>query len=86
MLSALCASQISSNFPQKLKRKGNILLCDYKLMDVVQTNTINAKKQQLVAPLVLLQKNPDNKLIPVAFRVSLAFRYSKCYILSYSLN
>uniref|UniRef100_A0AAX7UGN5 Uncharacterized protein n=2 Tax=Haplochromini TaxID=319058 RepID=A0AAX7UGN5_ASTCA len=49
--------------------KGNIFLCDYKLLDGVQPNTINKKKQYLMAPLILLQKTPDNKLMPIAIQL-----------------
>ncbi|KAL3999916.1 metalloproteinase inhibitor 2 [Sarotherodon galilaeus] len=49
--------------------KGNIFLCDYKLLDGVQPNTINRKKQYLMAPLILLQKTPDNKLMPIAIQL-----------------
>uniref|UniRef100_A0A3Q2ZE72 Hydroperoxide isomerase ALOXE3-like n=1 Tax=Kryptolebias marmoratus TaxID=37003 RepID=A0A3Q2ZE72_KRYMA len=48
---------------------GNIFLCDYKILDGVKTNTINGKKQYLMAPLVLLQKTPDGKLMPIAIQL-----------------
>uniref|UniRef100_A0A3Q2WX98 Hydroperoxide isomerase ALOXE3-like n=1 Tax=Haplochromis burtoni TaxID=8153 RepID=A0A3Q2WX98_HAPBU len=48
--------------------KGNIFLCDYKLLDGIQTNTINEKKQYLMAPLVLLWKT-DGKLKPIAIQL-----------------
>ncbi|KAF7642762.1 hypothetical protein LDENG_00251090, partial [Lucifuga dentata] len=47
-------------------KRGNIFLCDYKLLDGVQTNVINGKKQYLVAP---LHKTPDDKLMPVAIQL-----------------
>ncbi|KAL3999915.1 galectin-3-binding protein [Sarotherodon galilaeus] len=50
-------------------KKGNIFLCDYKLLDGVETNTINDKKQYLMAPLVLLQKTEDNNLMPIAIQL-----------------
>ncbi|XP_035992938.1 polyunsaturated fatty acid lipoxygenase ALOX15B-like [Fundulus heteroclitus] len=50
-------------------RKGNIFLCDYKQLDGVKTNIINGKKQYLVAPLVLLHKTPDDKLMPIAIQL-----------------
>ncbi|XP_072241090.1 arachidonate 12-lipoxygenase, 12R-type-like [Leuresthes tenuis] len=50
-------------------KKGNIFLCDYKQMDGVQANTINGKQQYLMAPLVLLQKTPDDKLMPIAIQL-----------------
>ncbi|XP_041840057.1 polyunsaturated fatty acid lipoxygenase ALOX15B-like [Melanotaenia boesemani] len=50
-------------------KKGNIFLCDYKRMDGAQANVINGKKQYIVAPLVLLQKTPDDKLMPIAIQL-----------------
>ncbi|TDH05409.1 hypothetical protein EPR50_G00142250 [Perca flavescens] len=47
---------------------GNIFLCDYKLLDGVKANTINGKKQYLMAPLILLHKTPDDKLMPIAIQ------------------
>uniref|UniRef100_A0A8C9ZZQ7 Lipoxygenase domain-containing protein n=1 Tax=Sander lucioperca TaxID=283035 RepID=A0A8C9ZZQ7_SANLU len=52
-------------------KKGNIFLCDYKRLDGVKANIINLKKQYLMAPLVLLHKTPDDKLMPVAIQVRL---------------
>ncbi|XP_059197430.1 polyunsaturated fatty acid lipoxygenase ALOX15B-like [Centropristis striata] len=49
--------------------KGNIFLCDYKHLDGLKANTINGKKQYLMAPLVLLHKTPDDKLMPVAIQL-----------------
>ncbi|XP_060914323.1 polyunsaturated fatty acid lipoxygenase ALOX15B-like [Labrus mixtus] len=50
-------------------KKGNIYLCDYKRLDGVEANIINGKKQYLMAPLVLLHKTPDDKLIPIAIQL-----------------
>ncbi|XP_020504091.2 arachidonate 12-lipoxygenase, 12R-type [Labrus bergylta] len=50
-------------------QKGNIYLCDYKQLDGVKPNTINGKKQYLMAPLVLLHKTPDDKLMPIAIQL-----------------
>ncbi|XP_028445223.1 arachidonate 5-lipoxygenase-like [Perca flavescens] len=50
-------------------KKGNIFLCDYKRLDGVKANTINGKKQYLMAPLVLLHKTPDDKLMPIAIQL-----------------
>ncbi|KAK2863561.1 hypothetical protein Q5P01_003094 [Channa striata] len=50
-------------------KHGNIFLCDYKTLDGLQPNTINGKKQYLVAPLVLLHKTPDEKLVPIAIQL-----------------
>uniref|UniRef100_A0A3Q1ILX8 Arachidonate 15-lipoxygenase B-like n=1 Tax=Anabas testudineus TaxID=64144 RepID=A0A3Q1ILX8_ANATE len=44
-------------------KNGNIFLCDYKRLDGVKTSIINEKKQYLMAPLVLLHKTPNDKLI-----------------------
>ncbi|XP_038126929.1 polyunsaturated fatty acid lipoxygenase ALOX15B-like [Cyprinodon tularosa] len=49
--------------------KGNIFLCDYKQMDGVKASTINDKQQYLMAPLVLLHKTPDDKLMPIAIQL-----------------
>uniref|UniRef100_A0A7N8WU53 Arachidonate 15-lipoxygenase B-like n=1 Tax=Mastacembelus armatus TaxID=205130 RepID=A0A7N8WU53_9TELE len=49
--------------------KGNIFLCDYKLLDGLNANTINGKKQYLMAPLVLLHKRPDDTLMPIAIQL-----------------
>ncbi|XP_039463064.1 polyunsaturated fatty acid lipoxygenase ALOX15B-like isoform X2 [Oreochromis aureus] len=56
------------NLAEEMK-KGNIFLCDYKLLDGVQANTINGKQQFLMAPLVLLQKTNDDKLMPIAIQL-----------------
>ncbi|XP_049426865.1 polyunsaturated fatty acid lipoxygenase ALOX15B-like [Epinephelus fuscoguttatus] len=50
-------------------KKGNIFLCDYKQLDGVKTNTINGKKQYMMAPLVLLHKTPDDELMPIAIQL-----------------
>uniref|UniRef100_A0AAX7TVW4 Uncharacterized protein n=1 Tax=Astatotilapia calliptera TaxID=8154 RepID=A0AAX7TVW4_ASTCA len=80
-----CCKALPKNFPvtgdmvslhgrgsladEMMVSKGNIFLCDYKLLDGVQPNTINKKKQYLMAPLILLQKTPDNKLMPIAIQL-----------------
>uniref|UniRef100_A0A674P1B9 Arachidonate epidermal lipoxygenase 3 n=1 Tax=Takifugu rubripes TaxID=31033 RepID=A0A674P1B9_TAKRU len=50
-------------------QKGNIFLCDYKSLDGIKANTINGKQQYLMAPLVLLHKTPDDKLMPIAIQL-----------------
>uniref|UniRef100_A0A1A7WEZ7 Arachidonate 15-lipoxygenase, type B n=3 Tax=Iconisemion striatum TaxID=60296 RepID=A0A1A7WEZ7_9TELE len=50
-------------------QKGHIFLCDYKNMDGVKANIINGKQQYLMAPLVLLQKTPDEQLMPIAIQL-----------------
>ncbi|KAM6930935.1 polyunsaturated fatty acid lipoxygenase ALOX15B-like [Xenentodon cancila] len=48
--------------------KGNIFLCDYKILDGVKTNIINNKEQYLAAPLVLLRLE-DGKMKPIAIQL-----------------
>uniref|UniRef100_A0A3Q2NY64 Arachidonate 15-lipoxygenase type B n=1 Tax=Fundulus heteroclitus TaxID=8078 RepID=A0A3Q2NY64_FUNHE len=50
-------------------KNGNIFLCDYKVLDGIPTNVINGKKQYLMAPLVLLQKTEENKIMPIAIQL-----------------
>ncbi|KAL3066525.1 hypothetical protein OYC64_016474 [Pagothenia borchgrevinki] len=50
-------------------KNGNIFLLDYKRLDGLKANMINGKQQYLMAPLVLLQKTPDDKLIPIAIQL-----------------
>uniref|UniRef100_A0A3B4FR53 Lipoxygenase domain-containing protein n=1 Tax=Pundamilia nyererei TaxID=303518 RepID=A0A3B4FR53_9CICH len=78
-----CCAALPSNFPvtddmvfprgqcslRDEIKKGNIFLCDYKHLEGVKTNTINGKKQYLMAPLVLLHKAPDDKLMPIAIQL-----------------
>ncbi|XP_078808565.1 polyunsaturated fatty acid lipoxygenase ALOX8-like isoform X2 [Oryzias latipes] len=49
--------------------KGNIFLCDYKILDGVETNTINDKKQYLAAPLVLLHQTEEEMMMPIAIQL-----------------
>ncbi|XP_030604419.1 hydroperoxide isomerase ALOXE3-like [Archocentrus centrarchus] len=49
--------------------KGHIFLCDYKLLDGVEPNIISGKQQYLTAPLVLLWKNDEDELVPVAIQL-----------------
>ncbi|XP_061586262.1 polyunsaturated fatty acid lipoxygenase ALOX15B-like [Cololabis saira] len=49
-------------------KNGNIFLCDYKILDGVETNTINEKKQYLAAPLVLLRLD-GGKMKPIAIQL-----------------
>ncbi|XP_061535674.1 arachidonate 12-lipoxygenase, 12R-type-like isoform X1 [Phycodurus eques] len=57
-----------SNLSQELK-EGNIYLCDYKNLDGMPANTIQGIQQYLMAPLVLLHKRPDDKLMPIAIQL-----------------
>ncbi|XP_034058972.1 arachidonate 8S-lipoxygenase-like [Gymnodraco acuticeps] len=50
-------------------KKGNIFLCDYKLLHGLKANIIDGKQQYMMAPLVLLHKTPDDKLKPVAIQL-----------------
>ncbi|XP_037620708.1 polyunsaturated fatty acid lipoxygenase ALOX15B-like [Sebastes umbrosus] len=50
-------------------KNGNIFLLDYKSLDGIKANIINGKKQYLMAPLVLLHKTPDDKLMPIAIQL-----------------
>jgi len=54
---------------QEEMKAGNIFLVDYKRMDGLSTNVVNKKKQYVAAPLVLLHKTPDDKLIPIAIQL-----------------
>ncbi|XP_055080638.1 polyunsaturated fatty acid lipoxygenase ALOX15B-like [Periophthalmus magnuspinnatus] len=78
-----CCTSLPSNFPvtddmvsleggatlTDEMEKGNIFLCDYKILDGVKTNVINGEVQYLAAPLVLLHKTPDDSLKPVAIQL-----------------
>ncbi|KAM3624671.1 uncharacterized protein V6R79_026386 [Siganus canaliculatus] len=57
-----------SSLQDEMKR-GNIFLCDYKCLEGVKPNTINGKKQYLMAPLVLLQQTSDDELLPIAIQL-----------------
>ncbi|KAI9525377.1 hypothetical protein NQZ68_005923 [Dissostichus eleginoides] len=50
-------------------KKGNIFLCDYKLLDGLKPNIIDGKQQYMAAPLVLLHKTSYDELIPVAIQL-----------------
>ncbi|XP_059196990.1 arachidonate 12-lipoxygenase, 12R-type-like [Centropristis striata] len=50
-------------------KKGNMFLCDYKRLDGLEVNNIDGKRQYLMAPLVLLHKTPDDKLMPIAIQL-----------------
>ncbi|XP_061685577.1 arachidonate 12-lipoxygenase, 12R-type-like [Syngnathoides biaculeatus] len=57
-----------SSLSKELK-EGNIYLCDYKNLDSTPANTIEGMQQFLTAPLVLLHKRPDDKLMPIAIQL-----------------
>ncbi|KAM4746625.1 LOW QUALITY PROTEIN: arachidonate 12-lipoxygenase, 12R-type-like [Anableps anableps] len=48
-------------------KKGNIFLCDYKMLDGVKPNIIDGKQQYLAAP--LLHQTPDDKLMSIAIQL-----------------
>ncbi|XP_036069662.1 polyunsaturated fatty acid lipoxygenase ALOX8-like [Oryzias melastigma] len=65
------ADKVFQNAPVDLNtemEKGNIFLCDYKILDKVTTNTISGKKQYLTAPLVLLHQTED-RMMPIAIQL-----------------
>ncbi|XP_030005071.1 arachidonate 12-lipoxygenase, 12R-type-like [Sphaeramia orbicularis] len=53
----------------KEMKNGNIFLVNYKNLDGIPANVINGKQQYLMAPLVLLHKTPENKLMPIAIQL-----------------
>ncbi|XP_077380150.1 arachidonate 12-lipoxygenase, 12R-type-like [Festucalex cinctus] len=57
-----------SNLSTELQQ-GNIYLCDYKNLDGIQANIVQGIQQYLMAPLVLLHKRPDDKLMPIAIQL-----------------
>ncbi|XP_061686032.1 arachidonate 12-lipoxygenase, 12R-type-like [Syngnathoides biaculeatus] len=57
-----------SNLSEELKQ-GNIYLCDYKNLDGMPANTVQGIQQYFTAPLVLLHKRPDDKLMPIAIQL-----------------
>ncbi|KAJ4944664.1 hypothetical protein JOQ06_013207 [Pogonophryne albipinna] len=50
-------------------KNGNIFLLDYNRFDGLKANIVHGKQQYLMAPLVLLQKTPDDKLMPIAIQL-----------------
>ncbi|XP_074550063.1 arachidonate 12-lipoxygenase, 12R-type-like [Halichoeres trimaculatus] len=53
-------------------KNGNIYLCDYKVLDGLEANTVNGRKQYLMAPLILLHKTPEDKMMPIAIQLKQA--------------
>uniref|UniRef100_A0A8C9RAL5 Hydroperoxide isomerase ALOXE3-like n=1 Tax=Scleropages formosus TaxID=113540 RepID=A0A8C9RAL5_SCLFO len=51
-------------------QRGNIFLCDYKILEGLPTNAINQKQQYQAAPLCLLYKNAEDKLLPIAIQLN----------------
>uniref|UniRef100_A0A8C7JY95 Uncharacterized protein n=1 Tax=Oncorhynchus kisutch TaxID=8019 RepID=A0A8C7JY95_ONCKI len=58
----------SSSLLKELQ-SGNIFLLDYKNLDGLKANVIHTKKQYMAAPLVLLYRTPDDKLVPIAIQL-----------------
>ncbi|XP_076146962.1 polyunsaturated fatty acid lipoxygenase ALOX15B-like [Alosa pseudoharengus] len=50
-------------------KKGNIFLCDYKMLDGLIGNEVNDQQQFLTAPLVLLHLNHHGKMLPIAIQL-----------------
>uniref|UniRef100_A0A8C5M7T9 Uncharacterized protein n=1 Tax=Leptobrachium leishanense TaxID=445787 RepID=A0A8C5M7T9_9ANUR len=50
-------------------QKGKVFFTDYKILQGLQTNTINGQKQYLAAPLCLLWKNPQDDIVPIAIQL-----------------
>ncbi|KAL1023804.1 hypothetical protein UPYG_G00046440 [Umbra pygmaea] len=63
------ASLCGSSSLSKELQSGNIFLLDYKKLDGLKANVINKKQQYMTAPLVLLYRTPDDKLMPIAIQL-----------------
>ncbi|XP_046901368.1 hydroperoxide isomerase ALOXE3-like [Hypomesus transpacificus] len=50
-------------------QNSNIYLADYVRLDDIPANVIDGKQQYMAAPLVLLYKTPDDKLMPIAIQL-----------------
>ncbi|XP_076144219.1 polyunsaturated fatty acid lipoxygenase ALOX15B-like [Alosa pseudoharengus] len=50
-------------------KKGNIFLCDYKMLDGLVGNVVAGRQQYLTAPLVLLYCNPQGLMLPIAIQL-----------------
>ncbi|XP_031430649.1 hydroperoxide isomerase ALOXE3 [Clupea harengus] len=51
-------------------QKGNIFLCDFRRIAGLPAPIINGKQQYIAAPLCLLYKNPEDKLLPIAIQLN----------------
>ncbi|XP_056150863.1 hydroperoxide isomerase ALOXE3-like [Lampris incognitus] len=49
--------------------KGNVFICNYKMMDGLPTRMENGELLPLTAGLCLLYSNPENKLMPIAIQL-----------------
>ncbi|KAK7168460.1 hypothetical protein R3I94_002509 [Phoxinus phoxinus] len=54
---------------QQEMEKGNIFLCDYKMLDGLVGNVVNDRQQYLTAPLVLLYCSPYGRMLPIAIQL-----------------
>ncbi|XP_071989695.1 hydroperoxide isomerase ALOXE3-like [Engystomops pustulosus] len=69
--SGMVASSLgtSRNLHEELKN-GNIFLADYKILQGIPANdSINGKKQYIAAPMCLLWKDPQDRLLPIAIQL-----------------
>ncbi|XP_041438807.1 hydroperoxide isomerase ALOXE3 isoform X2 [Xenopus laevis] len=55
---------------QKELQNGNIFLADYKILEGIPTNVINGETQYLAAPMCLLWKSPEDKVVPIAIQLN----------------
>uniref|UniRef100_A0A672HFP0 Si:dkey-17e16.9 n=1 Tax=Salarias fasciatus TaxID=181472 RepID=A0A672HFP0_SALFA len=60
--------QEGSSLKEEMK-KGNIFICDQKIMDKIPTREYEGKQLQAVAGLCLFYMNPENKLMPIAIQL-----------------
>ena len=58
-------------------QKGNIFLCDYKMLDGLVANEVHGRQQYLTAPLVLLYCDSYDMMLPIAIQVNTSL-LSKC--------
>ncbi|XP_028321320.1 hydroperoxide isomerase ALOXE3-like [Gouania willdenowi] len=79
-------SKLPSNFPvtdemvkpflaagcslKKEIKKGNIFICDNKIMDKIPTRMYGEEPLQMPASMCLLYLNPENKLMPIAIQLN----------------
>ncbi|XP_041438816.1 hydroperoxide isomerase ALOXE3 [Xenopus laevis] len=59
----------STNLQTELQN-GNIYLADYKILEGIPSNVINGEPQYLAAPMCLLWKSPQDKIVPIAIQLN----------------